>query len=199
MRTADPELQERRKSQILNAAEKCFIEKGFHQASVADIAGTAGLSMGLMYRYFKNKEEIILSFAARDHELTMQGIEEFAKSDKPRTTLSKHLDFMLSEAFDRATARIIIEVMAEAGRNKSLLKALQKDDSAVCKAFSMAIKAQQRAGRIDKTLDAAMAASILMTVFDGLLGRTLCEPTIDRLRFKKALLKAIDRILMFTS
>jgi AcrR family transcriptional regulator len=198
MRTADPELHERRKNQILSAAEKCFIEKGFHQASVADIATAAGLSMGLMYRYFKNKEEIVLSFAARDHEMTLLGIEEFAKSDKPRTTLSRHLDFMLSEAFDNAAARIVVEVMAEAGRNKSLLNALQKDDSAVRQAFSTAIKAQQRAGRIDKALDATMAASVLITLFDGLLGRALCEPNINQARFKKTLSKAIDNILMFT-
>ena len=41
---------------ILDAAKKCFIEHGFHAASMANIAETAGMSPGLIYRYFENKE-----------------------------------------------------------------------------------------------------------------------------------------------
>ena len=50
MRTADLQLQQRRRDEILASAERCFVEKGFHQASVAEIAAGANLSMGLMYR-----------------------------------------------------------------------------------------------------------------------------------------------------
>ena len=199
MRIADPALQERRRNQILTAAETCFIEKGFHQTSVAEIAKASGVSMGLMYRYFKGKDEIILTFAARDRDLALMGIEEFAQADKPRNTLAKHLDLVLFEAFNKPTARMIIEVMAEAGRNELILVALKKDDHAICKGLGDAVKTQQRAGRIDKSLDSAMAARVLMTLFDGLVGRALCEPDIDLPTFKKMLLKAIDRILVFSS
>lgn len=44
---------------ILRAARTCMIEKGFHNASVKNIAACAQVSTGLIYRYFKNKDSII--------------------------------------------------------------------------------------------------------------------------------------------
>ena len=41
---------------ILMAAEECMLEKGFHGTSVQDIAKRAGISTGLIYRYYKNKD-----------------------------------------------------------------------------------------------------------------------------------------------
>ena len=39
---------DRQRQRILDAAEKCFIESGFHAATMAHIATTAGISPGLM-------------------------------------------------------------------------------------------------------------------------------------------------------
>jgi AcrR family transcriptional regulator len=50
---------EQRRQQILDAAVACFARKGFHQATMADIAEEAGVSDTLAYRYFSGKEEII--------------------------------------------------------------------------------------------------------------------------------------------
>src|SRR5262252_4234519 len=47
-----------RRTQILEAAVVCFAKHGFHQASMHDISAEAGISVGLIYRYFQNKEEI---------------------------------------------------------------------------------------------------------------------------------------------
>lgn len=46
---------------ILSAAVKTFAEKGFHGTRVADIANEADIAYGLIYHYFKNKEEILNS------------------------------------------------------------------------------------------------------------------------------------------
>ena len=53
----DPALD--RRSQILDAALVCFAKHGFHQASMHDISAEAGISVGLIYRYFENKEAVI--------------------------------------------------------------------------------------------------------------------------------------------
>ena len=44
---------------ILDAAIKVFAEKGYHGSRVSDIASEAGIAYGLVYHYFKNKEEIL--------------------------------------------------------------------------------------------------------------------------------------------
>ena len=46
----------------------CFAKRGFHQTSMHDISAEAGISVGLIYRYFKNKEEVIAAIAAETQE-----------------------------------------------------------------------------------------------------------------------------------
>ena len=54
-----------RRTQILDAALVCFAKRGFHQASMHDISAEAGISVGLIYRYFENKEAVISAMADR--------------------------------------------------------------------------------------------------------------------------------------
>ena len=46
---------------ILQAAEKVFGEKGYHQSAIQDVAQEANLAEGSIYWYFKNKEELLYS------------------------------------------------------------------------------------------------------------------------------------------
>jgi AcrR family transcriptional regulator len=56
-----PESDARRdkRNLILDSAIRVFARTGFHRARVSDIAGEAGIAYGLVYHYFKNKEEIL--------------------------------------------------------------------------------------------------------------------------------------------
>src|ERR1700719_2660272 len=67
-----------RRSQILDAAVVCFAKHGFHQASMHDISAEAGISVGLIYRYFQNKEAVISAMADR-HKKQIQEILERAR------------------------------------------------------------------------------------------------------------------------
>lgn len=58
-KTTEKSVDKRRR--ILEAAVKTFAEKGFHGTRVADIAKEADIAYGLIYHYFKNKEEILNS------------------------------------------------------------------------------------------------------------------------------------------
>lgn len=53
--TKDPEI---RRQEIVDAAIRLFIEKGYDQTSMLDITNSINVSPGLCYRYFKSKEEI---------------------------------------------------------------------------------------------------------------------------------------------
>lgn len=48
-----------RKSHIMNAALELFAMEGYHNTSIHKIAVKAGISKGLMYNYFDNKEDLI--------------------------------------------------------------------------------------------------------------------------------------------
>ena len=55
---------EQRREQIIQAALGCFIEQGFHQTGMRDIAAAAGVSLGNLYNHFARKEELIALIAS---------------------------------------------------------------------------------------------------------------------------------------
>lgn len=47
--------------EVLNAAKKVFLKKGYANTTIEEVAKTAGVSKGSIYLYFKNKDDLYLS------------------------------------------------------------------------------------------------------------------------------------------
>jgi AcrR family transcriptional regulator len=60
MDSIQEQLIQARRRQILNAAVEVFADKGFHRATIKDIAKEAGIADGTIYNYFGNKTDLIL-------------------------------------------------------------------------------------------------------------------------------------------
>jgi TetR/AcrR family transcriptional regulator, fatty acid metabolism regulator protein len=60
---ADEHEPEKRRA-ILHAAVRVFAEKGYHGCRIADVARSAGVAYGLVYHYFRDKEELLESVFA---------------------------------------------------------------------------------------------------------------------------------------
>ena len=64
VKTPDP-IQElvtaARRKQILDAATQVFAEKGFHRATIKDIARVAGIADGTIYTYFDSVGEFVVT------------------------------------------------------------------------------------------------------------------------------------------
>jgi AcrR family transcriptional regulator len=69
---------------ILDAAIRVFARTGFHRARVSDIAGEAGIAYGLVYHYFKNKEEILNTIFDERWSGFLETVEAIA--DSPAST-----------------------------------------------------------------------------------------------------------------
>jgi len=59
-----------RRTQILDAAITVFSEKGFHRATIKEIARVAGIADGTIYTYFASKDEILIAVLDRLNETT---------------------------------------------------------------------------------------------------------------------------------
>ena len=55
----DPKLVEERRGQIVRAAVKLFSEQGYYTTTIQQIARQAGISTGLIYQYFRDKDDIL--------------------------------------------------------------------------------------------------------------------------------------------
>ncbi|MGO4696292.1 TetR/AcrR family transcriptional regulator [Paenibacillus sp. 2TAB26] len=54
----DQKLRDERQRQILEAAMHVIARRGLPATKIADIAATAGISVGNVYKYFRSKEDI---------------------------------------------------------------------------------------------------------------------------------------------
>jgi len=68
--------KERRRNQIIDAAEKVIFSKGLEHSTMDEIAQAAELSKGTLYLYFKNKTELYLAITQRGSDLLNK---QFAK------------------------------------------------------------------------------------------------------------------------
>lgn len=70
---ADPNEPEKRRA-ILHAAVRVFAEKGYHGCRVADVARAADVAYGLVYHYFRNKEELLESVFAEQWAILINAL-----------------------------------------------------------------------------------------------------------------------------
>jgi len=70
-----------RRTQILDAATTVFAEKGFHHATIKDIARQAGIADGTIYTYFDSKTEVLLAILNRLNETTERE-QQFAQGSE---------------------------------------------------------------------------------------------------------------------
>ncbi len=181
MRKADPELQNRRRSEIITAAEACFLKKGFHQSSMQDIASAAGLSMGLLYRYFTNKEAIVEAAAAQDQDAVLTRIEQLRETGDVVTAWAKLIDDMADAASDPNYAALANEIIAEAHRSPKVLHMLHSNDAALERAIQQKLSAQRRNGAIKGASVTETTAQALMLLLDGLTMRRMLHPDHARI------------------
>ncbi|MFN2507643.1 MAG: TetR/AcrR family transcriptional regulator [Chthoniobacterales bacterium] len=114
------ELPVDRRDQILKAAMIRFAKSGFHQTSMHDISAEAGISVGLIYRYFESKEAVI-SAIAEEHKREIQDMLERART---APTLLDSLEILLTahccEDAPQIHAAFVVDLFAEAGRNSRI-------------------------------------------------------------------------------
>src|SRR5256886_2756231 len=106
-----------RRSQILEAALVCFAKRGFHQTSMHDISAEAGISVGLIYRYFENKEAVISAMAARHKEEIQQMLERARRAPSLLESLEILFTAHCCENEPRLISAFVVDLYAEASRN----------------------------------------------------------------------------------
>ena len=126
---------------ILKGAESIFAKKGFHEATISEIARKAKVSEATIYEYFSSKEELLFSIPARTTQQYEEKNREILKhihgaANKLRFLIDRHLslyaenpdyanivmlilkghrNFQKTDAYKivQSTARITIDVLDE--------------------------------------------------------------------------------------
>jgi AcrR family transcriptional regulator len=90
--------KEIRRQQILAAAKKLISRKGFNKTTMGDIAAEAELSLGTLYIYFKNKEELFTSLSIRILQFLYIRVEQAIKTGNKNP--EKQLENLIEAIYD---------------------------------------------------------------------------------------------------
>jgi AcrR family transcriptional regulator len=183
------------RARILDAAKQCFIEEGFHAATMAQIAARAAMSAGLIYRYFENKNAIVLALIDRELQFRRARIAELQPgSDLLGGLAQKFRDFRepLAEGINAA---LFLEMSAEATREPQIAQAIAASDNLSRDDFKGWLLRPRREGGLGLAArEAESLALLLQLVFDGLAVRAAREPHLDAARLKRALAPLFERL-----
>ncbi len=199
-RTANPDLADRRRRQIMDAALACFRRRGFHQTSMQEICAEAGLSAGALYRYFPAKTDIITAIAEADRRENEGLLRAMASSNDLVGSILHVVHECYTDMMVNGDAPLVAEVLAEAMRDQAFGARLRSVSFATETQIADAVRRHQREGRCDPTLNADAAARLILGALDGMafrfhtLGEGGLERIIEDLRvFLDRLLRPIEK------
>lgn len=184
-----------RRSQILDAAIACFARKGFHQTTMEEIGNEAGLSPGVAYRYFENKEDIILATVkgSVDHSINF-----FIDVAEEKDLLAV-LDRMIDDQFTRfeqpgreAYYRVRVQLWAETLQNPKVAERARELRAEAQDELVALIEKGQERGQIKPGLDIKAATVAIMACYDGFILQWFADPNVDIREYSKVI-KAMVR------
>jgi AcrR family transcriptional regulator len=122
-----PDVSDERRSQIIDSAIKVFAKEGFSNTRMDDVAAESGLSKGLLYWYFKSKEEIIIAIADLLFGVEFRKMQELSVEGRSASAcLESFLDIFLADLRGLLkVAPVIYEFYSLAFRNNTIRKAMQ--------------------------------------------------------------------------
>ena len=168
---------EDRRRQILGAAVACFARRGFHQTTMHDISAEAQISVGLIYRYFENKDAVI-SMIAMEHLSDLRAMLEEAKRapnlfEALRIVFTCHCD----EQPAHVHASFVADLYAEAGRNEHV-RALVRDVTEFFIGSLTELIASSDESKTDAaSLPPRAAAELIVDSAHGMMIRSLIDAT----------------------
>ncbi|MGH8093727.1 MAG: TetR/AcrR family transcriptional regulator [Chthoniobacterales bacterium] len=165
-----------RRRQILEAAILRFARSGFHQTSMHDISAEAGISVGLIYRYFKNKDEVISAIAAEHKKEIAQLLERAGQAP----TLLESFEILFTshccEDSPQVISNFVVDLFAEAGRNPRVAKLVRDVVRTKAKGVTNLIARSPDSKRTAHGLAAEEIAEMIFAMNDGTMMRSVLHP-----------------------
>lgn len=183
-----------RRERILDAAERSFIQAGFHRTTVQDVARQAGMSPGNLYRYFPSKDAIVTGLVERDRAMLREDFASFAESER----LEHFLSALARKHFQdepRTKALLCLQIWAEATVNGVVAAANALIEQEVISGLARLITAGQGRGEVAAGVDPEATAQLIMTISSGLFVRRALYADFDAAAETGALIDVIRSVL----
>ncbi|KPW09681.1 Multidrug resistance operon repressor MexR [Pseudomonas syringae pv. atrofaciens] len=170
------------RSQILEAAEQAFYERGVARTTLADIATLAGVTRGAIYWHFNNKADLVQAMLDSLQEPLDEMAEASQSEDEedPLGCMRNLLIHLFHElALDPKTRRIneILFHKCEFTDEMCDFRRQRQDNAIQCHdRITLGLNNAVRQGQLPKGLDTARAAVALFAYVNGIIYQWLLVP-----------------------
>lgn len=164
------------RAQLIGAAARVFARKGYHAATVDDIAEEAGFTKGAFYSNFESKEDVFVELVAdrsRNWTIAVARAYEGEGSFAERLEQGgKVLTRMMNEEGD--WMRLFMEMFSQCIRDPRLRKRLA---GAYEESRLLIARAVQKEYGPDLPIPRDQLATMILAVTDGFVMQRLADPT----------------------
>jgi len=164
-----------RRRQILDAGIRVFARQGFHSCRVSDIADEAGVAYGLVYHYFKSKDEVMNELFTERWSVMLAAIDETdADSGTGREKLDAVARFIVdSYRHDPELMKVIIVEVTRAANSfgRTHLGEISKAYEKIAKIVADA----QKSGEFRSDIDPLVASMWFYGAIEQLLSGWVFE------------------------
>ena len=166
MATKSAALEDKRR-QLLDAAVRVFARKGFHASRVGDIAEEAGVAHGLLYHYFKSKDQVLEAVFHENWSILIARIESVEETDEPAADQIRHIAAIVLRTWLHLpdVVRVVIQ---EFGRSPELGERIGELTLPIDALRRVIARGIER-GEFRKDIDPAFAATVVYGSIDELL------------------------------
>lgn len=180
---------EAQRDRILCAAHQCFVDRGFHAAGMASIAETAGISAGLIYRYFESKNAIILAIIERhlaEVQADIRALQSAPEVVAQRITARFH--GWRGQECATLDPGLLLEIVALAKREPRVAEALRVADERIrAELGAWLLQAWEQAGCRLTAAEARERVFLLQCFVEGLVIRSIKQPDSEHALLKNSL------------
>jgi AcrR family transcriptional regulator len=170
---------------ILDAALRCFVERGFHGTAIPEIAERAGIAAGTIYHYFASKEALVNTlFRTWKAEIAQRVLAAFPQAAPPRDQFSIMWRTMVDFAVRYPDAFAFLELH----HHTSYLDAESIAVDRNLKDFAGGIVRRAQADGLLKPVDPTLLMELVFGAFNGMMAAVYD----GRIKLTPALIAAAD-------
>ena len=168
--TADRRRQQTREY-LLQAAADVFAERGFHAATLDEVAAAAGFTKGAVYSNFKNKEDLFLALLEDSYVRERTALKATMEaSDVPPEARIGDFVALIGGELDRRPemGALLLEFRLYALRNPTALARMNELEQEDIRAIAEIIEAERKQRGITDEEPAERTARIIVALFRGI-------------------------------
>ncbi len=194
-RPPDPKRRDERQTQILDVVEALIVSGGLEALTIQAVIRQSGLSAGVVYHHFKNKDAILEALVARQNRGTDELIAALQQDYTTRDILTHVAPEMLDELCAPQSARLNVELAFRAKSGAQWAQMLLDGDAKLARALKQSVQEDIERGRMAKASDPDSCVELIFALWEGLVSRAAQGSLPARKALLRPYLAAIGAIL----